>query len=60
MSNKRIDPIAIKQAIKDGQLKVFEKKGFVFIQDVPESNKIPKEYLPDGECVCILELEEKK
>ena len=60
MSKKRIDPVAIKQAIKDGQLKVFEKRGCIYIQDVPQLDDIPKELLPDGDCVCILELENYK
>ena len=43
--SKPIDPIAVKQAIKDGQLQVYEKRGCI--------------YLRDGDCgdtVCILKL----
>ena len=35
MKKKPIDPIAIKQAIKDGQLIVFEKDNCIYIQDAP-------------------------
>lgn len=49
MKNKPIDPIAIKVAIKNGQLVVFEKNGNVFIKDAP-----------DGDCVCILQRERRE
>lgn len=47
MKKKPIDPVAIKQAIKDGQLVCFEKNGKVYIQDGV-----------CGDCVCVLDMNE--
>lgn len=46
---KPIDPIAIKQAIKDGQLVPFEKNGVIYIRDGEE-----------GDCVKILDLRKEE
>ena len=47
MTKKPIDPIAVKQAIRDGQLEVFEKDGKIYLRDGD-----------CGDCVMILALEE--
>ena len=49
MKSKPIDPVAIKQAIKDGQLVSFEKNGCIYIRDGEE-----------GDCVMIMKLEKKE
>ena len=45
MKKKPIDPIDIKQAIKNGQLIIYENNGRIYAKDAP-----------DGDCVCILTL----
>ena len=45
--NKPVDPIAVKQAIKDGQLQVYEKRNRIYLRD---GN--------DGDTVCIYERKE--
>ena len=47
MKKKPIDPIDIKQAIKNGQLTVFEKNKCVYIQDGTH-----------GDCIKIYEFKE--
>lgn len=47
MTKKPIDPVAIKQAIKDGQLIVYKTRGSIYIRDGKA-----------GDCVRIMTLEE--